>query len=168
MGIPIPGNHYPLKKNCRNTKAIVTTCSEIIGVPIQTRSGSPEGIPTEEIRLNSVNGVVKQIEKWLHQWITQDRIRPSQIAILSPFIRSKSSLIDENKLAKTSITESLESWKQGEGILFSTIRSFKGMEADLIILIDLPVPDTNAAFTTSDYYVASSRAKHLLKIIHID
>jgi ATP-dependent exoDNAse (exonuclease V) alpha subunit len=47
----------------------------------------------------------------------------------------------------------------------TTIRAFKGLEADVVILLlDSPAkPDS--VFTTTDYYVAASRAKHVLHVV---
>lgn len=65
------------------------------------------------------------------------------------------------------ITEKLADWEAGKGVLFSTIRSFKGLEADAVIIIDVPRPDTLPHFSLSDFYVACSRAKHLLVVLPV-
>ena len=56
-------------------------------------------------------------------------------------------------------------WREGGGVLLTTMRSFKGLEADVIVLIDLPKPGSMAACTVADFYVGCSRAKHILKVI---
>ena len=54
--------------------------------------------------------------------------------------------------------------KQPNTICFSTIRAFKGLEADIVFLIGLR-PDTPAC-TGGDIYVGGSRARYLLYIFH--
>ena len=49
------------------------------------------------------------------------------------------------------------------GVQFSTIRSFKGLEADVVFLIGLKV---SKACTPADVYVGASRAKFLLYVFH--
>ena len=56
-------------------------------------------------------------------------------------------------------------WRANAGVLLATIRSFKGLEADVVIVADVPSPKTAKHFTVSDLYVGSSRAKHILAIL---
>jgi len=69
------------------------------------------------------------------------------------------------KVGGQKLTMETSEWRQGEGILFSTIRSFKGLEADIVLLVDVVEPGSVDHFSSSDFYVACSRAKHVLKII---
>jgi DNA helicase IV len=64
------------------------------------------------------------------------------------------------------LVDDIEPWKANEGVLFSTVKSFKGLEADAVILIDSPSEEGSSFFGRPDYYVACSRAKHLLAVIH--
>jgi hypothetical protein len=57
----------------------------------------------------------------------------------------------------------LAAWRGGRGILFATVRGFKGLEADTLVIVDVQAPGTK--FTASDSYVACSRAKHLLCLV---
>ena len=47
----------------------------------------------------------------------------------------------------------------------STHRSFKGPEADFVVIIDVAAPVNRDAFSSTDFYVGCSRAKHAPKII---
>ena len=93
------------------------------------------------------------------------KLKPSQIAILGPHAKSHSSLAEVGSIHKLKLTQKLENWEKGQGILYSSIRSFKGLEADAVILIDVPEPDSIPHFTRSDFYVGCSRAKHVLVIL---
>ena len=59
--------------------------------------------------------------------------------------------------------KSIEDWRQGRVIWTSTIKAFKGLEADCVILADGPAPGS-AGFSVAELYVAASRAKHFLII----
>lgn len=93
------------------------------------------------------------------------QIKTSQIAILCPNTYKKSSLSAVDKIQNIPITENINKWEKDEGILFSTIRNFKGLEADAVVLIDVPKPGSLPYFGKNDLYVACSRAKHLLTVL---
>jgi len=85
--------------------------------------------------------------------------------ILSPYSQTRSSLADVRKLDGIELVYDVNRWRKAEGVLLTTMRSFKGLEADVGVLIDLPKPGSVAACSVADFYVGSSRAKHLLKIV---
>jgi superfamily I DNA/RNA helicase len=166
--LPALGEPYQLPTNCRNTKEIAGKCSEILDVEILTRTEAPHGIKPEEMVVESRYEVRQRTERFLIEWIKEGKLQSKQVAILSPKAKKNSSLSDLDTLAGISITNDLETWKANEGVLHSTVRGFKGLEADAIILIDVPQQDERAYFSTSDRYVACSRAKHLLVIIQLE
>ena len=51
----------------------------------------------------------------------------------------------------------IDPWRRNQGVLVSTIRAFKGMDADAVALLS-PPPIGSAAFNAADAYVAVSRA----------
>lgn len=57
--------------------------------------------------------------------------------------------------------------KDGDEAFAGTIRSFKGLEADYVILTDIPMPadDPNSGFSHDDFYVGCTRAKYGLYIV---
>lgn len=99
---------------------------------------------------------------------TRGRLETKQVAVLSAHRRPKSSFADVANLGGRPMVDELERWRAGEGILYTTIRSFKGLEADAVILADVGVPDAEPHFTRNDFYVAASRAKHLLAVLVTD
>ena len=48
------------------------------------------------------------------------------------------------------------------------MRSFKGLEADAIIVTDVPRLESTAYFSIADFYVGGSRAKHMLVMLAAD
>ena len=95
-------------------------------------------------------------------------MQPSQIAILSPLSKSKSCLASMSKIDKTSICDDLNEWRANLGAMFATIRSFKGLEADAIIITDVSNPESDAYFSIAYFYVGCSRAMHMLVILAVE
>lgn len=160
--IPELCNPYILPTNCRNTKRIAKLCSQVRGIDIRVRNDAPEG---EEVIVKVAPTAAQQVHlcrQIVSEWLGQGRLKPSQIVIQSPRTRTNSSLKDLQAIRNVPITENLEEWKSGEGILFTTIRRFKGLEADAVLITDLVPLNSLSYFTAADLYVACSRAKHLL------
>lgn len=110
--------------------------------------------PTEEKRL-----IQKEINKLVSQGLS-----PNRITILSPYKKENSCLKDTDRLGDGS-------WKlysladgRRDGIAFSTIRAFKGLEADVVFIIG--VKENSRVCTSTDLYVGGTRARFLLKIFH--
>ncbi|OUS30676.1 hypothetical protein A9Q99_05710 [Gammaproteobacteria bacterium 45_16_T64] len=162
--LPALGDPFQLPVNCRNTKLIAEHCSEILEVPVPTREDAPVGIEPVVIALDLEFDIKKRIERYVHEWVNKGKLKAQQVAVLSPNKMSNCSLKGTSKIKGVPLIDNIRDWKDGKGILFSTVRGFKGLEADAIILFDVP-EDESFNFTKSDYYVACSRAKHLLVVI---
>ncbi len=163
--LPVLSKPFPLTKNCRNTLAIIETCSDIIRRDIEAKVGTPQGIKTEYLNIQRGKDTQDQLKLWLKDWLTRGGLKMSQIVILSPYGHAKSSLSNVRSLGGAELIYDVNKWREGDGVLVATMRSFKGLEADVVIIIDLPIPGSVAACSVADFYVGSSRAKHILKII---
>lgn len=115
-------------------------------------------IPQPDARAQKIRQIVEA-------WIGKGKLKASQIAVLSPFDKNKSCLADDTKIGKIPLCINPNEWRAEKGVLFATIRSFKGLEADAIIVTDIPNPETTKYFSVSDFYVGCSRAKHLLVVL---
>jgi superfamily I DNA/RNA helicase len=62
--------------------------------------------------------------------------------------------------------DSLADWKSGRCIWASTIKTFKGLEADCIIVTDVSLGDFSKS-SQSELYVGTTRARHQLIILPI-
>ena len=165
LAMPSLGSPFELPTNCRNTRRIAARCAEIREVAITVRTDAPEGVVPELKKIESPESRARAIRDTVESWINKGKLLPSQIAILSPFEKAKSCLAGITNLGKTTLVTNPNEWRVNRGVLFATIRSFKGLEADAIILTDVPEIDSSQAFSRSDYYVACSRAKHLLSVL---
>ncbi len=95
----------------------------------------------------------EMLRQLLRRLIEEEHVNPSDIAVLSPY--------KKNKPGNSFIPADSR-------IRFSTIRSFKGLEADHVILTDIAPNDSGEqedVQSFEDFYVASSRAKYALYIL---
>jgi hypothetical protein len=165
LSIPDLGPAFNLPTNCRNTKEIARTCGKIRDVEIPVKPDAPKGIETEVEVVPKAAARASKVRQTVDRWVGTGKLKPKQIAILSPFDKTKSCLADQTKIGKIPICTNANEWRAGKGILFATIRSFKGLEADAVIVVDVPDPASDKYFTVADFYVACSRAKHLLTLL---
>jgi len=150
------------------TRAIAKKCGEILNINVPTRDDAPVGVDPEIITLEIDYDVKKRVENLVDKWVKKGMLKASQVAILSPVRRARSSIANTNSINGVKLTENLDQWRDNSAILFSTVKGFKGLEADAIILIDVPTRDDAPHFHPADYYVACSRAKHILVVIRIE
>lgn len=163
LDFPIHQPLYKLKTNCRNTKSIAAGCANAIGSPIRTLSFSPQGEAPEVRVVESAEQARGECEDLLNLYVGRDGLSVSKLAILSTKRREKSCLSGE-KLGKHVLTEDLGEWQAGRGVCFSTVKGFKGLEADVVILIEAGEFHPTF-FSRQDLYVAASRAKHRLHVL---
>lgn len=161
--LPELGVRYSLPTNCRNTRRIAATCSRIRGVEIAVRREAPEGIDTTIAVASLGDQQRAACENQIREWLNGGKLKPNQIAVLSPRRQGSSSLAGMKALGGCPIIDSLSDWKEGKGILYSTVRAFKGLEADALVVMD--VSGFSPVLTQADLYVACSRAKHLLTVL---
>ena len=68
------------------------------------------------------------------------------------------SLVGKHKLTRI---------RNQENVLFTTVRKFKGLEATVIIFIDIDADTFSSPEARSLFYVGTSRAKHFLDIVSV-
>jgi hypothetical protein len=151
-----PGK-FVLRQNCRNTQKIARSCRRLQPGKETVPSHAPEGRdPQVEVVANPLDAL-KRVREHLGELVSS--LTPQAVAVLSPYSRTKSICSDLEAL-----TTDFSAWRRGEAPLFSTIRGFKGLEAQAVLLVDVPEFDEKAASKT-DVYVALTRAKNELRII---
>jgi hypothetical protein len=101
--------------------------------------------------------------------LLKEEFRASQIAVLSPWAKGNqgSSLTHLDRVSTTpykGAPDDLALWQADKCIYATTVKAFKGLEADCVIITDVPTPETTG-FEVADLYVAASRAKHRLVLM---
>ena len=150
---------FRLTINCRNTKPIGEEVSLISGFEKPPfLSADINGLPVEYHFYNNQDEEKKYLEEILLD-LRNQKIKPENITILSPFVFQKSitSHIDKNRFRISDLSLSPQEFLKGDHITFSTIHGFKGLENSYIILADI------IRLMDDDFksllYVGMSRAK---------
>jgi len=155
----------PLDINCRNTRRIVAcanTATQIVTVPFET---APLGRPPKIITPKDPTAIAGLIQQELRSLLGDHRLSPRQIAILGPAGKARGPLANVAAVDGVSLVEDARTWREGGGILVTTARSFKGLEADVVVLADFS--GLGGLFTVGDLYVALTRARsHLIIVAH--
>lgn len=158
--LPIEDTPHTLDRNCRNTKRIAEYVGGIAGVTYRFPYGSVEGRPVEGLAYSNRLRQPALIEKLLKQLLSQD-VEPQQVAVLSPYRQENSCLAGKDEIAGLRLTSDVLCGDDGM-LRFSTLKSFKGLEADVVIVCDINPSSCDAI----DQYVSMSRAKHRLFLLH--
>ena len=151
-----------LNINCRNTYQIADTSGKPVEIQPKVKSRSVSGDMPCFYLCKNQKEALKVISR------TVDNYRAAnypyeEICILSLKTENNSILSGVEKIGNHKITTE----RDNKGVLFTTARKFKGLEADAIIIIDVD----NNTFADDEnkrlFYVGSSRAKHKLDILFV-
>jgi len=159
----------PLTTNCRNTLNILSSIQSKLHANMGA-NGTGEGPEVEEWlvhRSESSFALESKITELL-----QKGVMPESITILSPFSFDKSSASSLTKKIQNQIIE-LDDYSvrafPPKGTSFAEIKNFKGLENEVIIVVDLIEPEKlNDDDDKTPHYVAMSRARGLLSLIWIE
>lgn len=159
----------PLNTNCRNTINILNTIKSSLGLDMGN-IGTGSGPKTVEISV-SKDEKEKSLKKVIKTLLNQG-VKESSITLLSPLPYNLSSVSLLSEPTKRLIQElddySIRTFPP-QKISFAQINNFKGLENEVIVVIDLPSPKTlNEAAEKNWHYVAMSRARGLLYSIWVE
>ena len=151
-----------LHKNCRNTAEVFKTSCGIMGL--------------ENITFNEVHGEIPvgrfyqtsdELESIVNDFVTKmisEGLSPDEIVILTAKSTDNSWIDVTKKYGEQVLSLSRESGK----LWFTTIRKFKGLEAEAILIVDATLSSLAQPESRRLLYVGSSRAKNLLYIALLD
>jgi superfamily I DNA and RNA helicase len=124
---------------------------------------TPEGSPIKYMSVNSKEEQIKQIDQHITLLINQ-HIKPNQIILLTNNDDTGSSLKGVKTLGGKRLisTYDREFGRDENCIAQTTINVFKGMEADVVFILDAQNIDED-----NQLYTQASRAKQLLYVISV-
>jgi DNA helicase IV len=150
-----------LKNNCRNTKQIAITANSFIRIENLKFKNEVEGpepiwiecVDDRDLLTNTISIVSEKISK--------ENIFPEQIILATTIAMDSSylgqlSFIHNIPVTRERVTKQIQK---------TTIRKFKGLEADILLLVDVDFSEINSEAWRKLLYTASSRAKHELYIL---
>ncbi len=172
QGYPTNLIELELLDNCRNTRAIANFASGIFGKAASSFTLTPKGISPQIHDAEQLVERRAKVARRIFNELCEQGFKPSQIAILSPYSSAsdKSSLKHLGKVRTLSVLgddKCLSRWREDRVVWGSTVKAFKGMEADCVILCDIGTECIELS-AIPDTYVGSTRAKHILHVIPSD
>jgi len=121
------------------------------------------GVPSGEIPQVSICKVDHMAQK---AWsLVHELGADGGAVILSPFKLRNSCMDSVKKAYGLDLTEDISKLGQPGFVYFSTIKSFKGLEARHIVLVHADKPGVNPALEAEDLYVAFTRATARLDVV---
>lgn len=148
-----------LSANCRNTKNIAVTFNKSLGIEkVKMRLDVDGSKPNLYINL-SRDQMSENISKLIRKY-THSGIQKKDIVILTVKTGESSVLTGISSVGAYKLTSDLGS----SNILFTSARKFKGLEASVVILVDVDARTFNSDEERRVFYVGASRAKHYLEI----
>jgi hypothetical protein len=155
-----------LDVNCRNTRRIVACANAATRIDSEAFELAPLGRPPKIIAPPNPAAVSGLITQEVRLLLKEHRLEPRQVAIIGPASKAKGPLANVAAVDGVALVEDAAEWREGGRILCSTARSFKGLEADVVILADFS--GLGGLFTVCDLYVALTRARSHLVIVARD
>ena len=149
-----------LSSNCRNTKSIAITSNRAIRInQVKMRREVTGKKPNFHI-VNSEDSHSRIVEKIIGDYISNG-ITENQIVILSVKTEDASLFANVDRIGKYTICGE----RDKKSVFFTTARKFKGLESDVVILVDVSVSSFEDDEARRVFYVAASRARHFLEIV---
>jgi hypothetical protein len=144
-----------LTKNCRNTKSIVSHLNSIFDGQIKTFDQSPTGSDVVVRRPKSNEEAAKLLKEDITQ-LLNNGIEPNQIVVIIDQPKSGSALASISEIGGIDL-EGIETTfhPRAKTIRYSNIRRFKGLESDIVVVLQ-----TNNCKTQN--YTECSRARVVL------
>ncbi|MDC5803448.1 NERD domain-containing protein [Vibrio europaeus] len=158
IGTPIGADVvFHLHYNCRNTIKISDASNRCVDTQIESMPGMPIGEPPVIQSSGNQSKVAWELAK---QWNGE-----GSVAILSPYKHENSAMKGQTSGHGLRLSQNIQDLGCKDTVFFSTIKSFKGLEASTIIVVDTTIPDDYIAFPKEDLYVACTRATTRLALV---
>ena len=146
-----------LNKNCRNTLKILHTINSVFNIKTDANGFSVNGImPTLYFNKDTIPLINEIIEKYINEGFYE-----SDITILTLTTESYSCLKDAEYIGKYKISKE----RNNKNVFFTSSKKFKGLESNIIIVVDFDSNKYGDYEYQKNLYVSISRARQRLSII---
>ncbi len=156
----------PLKTNCRNTLPILQRIQGDLSADVGN-SGVGDGPAVREVCVEDTDRAIEALEKELHDLVDGEGFNPGDIVVLSPvpFTQSWTSSLSEHLRDSISVLDDASPRNMNRHTIgFAQIGDYKGLESEVVVLVDMPRPGHSEPLR-SLHYVGMSRARALLSMI---
>jgi len=153
-----------LRWNCRNTERIAAYAARFISAEVKVRTNAPEGVDVQEARCRDAEATLAHLRQTLRHLVEDEHLEPERIVVLTARSSETSALRGLTDLGGIPISRDAAKQKSGS-VRFSSLRKFKGLEADAVILCE--IDDGAQAPDPKLLYVGASRARLLLHVMRV-
>ena len=150
--------------NFRNTRSIAGFLHGLAESAAAPFSRSPEGEPPVfHQQPHGTAAAARAVDRLVDELVDEKHVAPGRITIIAPHTRENSCLGGVDHLAGQRL--STDPLDRAGAVLCTTIHKFKGLESDVVILIDVREDDLfcGRAFL----YTAAARARVLLHVFEV-
>lgn len=152
-----------LYKNCRNTSEIATVVSRVIGIKRNSYTNDVHGMKPQAEFCKDKENLQRLVTKFVKEMLAQN-LKAEDIVILTARSTENSWLQGAKEIGGIRLTTEPQAGK----ICFTSVRKFKGLEAKVVLIIDMPVSKLNDPLWQRLFYVGGTRATACLKVIFIE
>lgn len=152
---------FHLRKNCRNSKSIVSYLSEITHEEIVAFEDSPLGSEVVEVVFNSAEDTRDYLDQELKTLFKVGGLDSSQVLLLLNQKKSDSCLKDASVLGGFALVALDNKGRFRHDVIhYSNISTFKGLEADVVFLVGV-----SQDVSIAQLYTQVSRCRHHLYVL---
>lgn len=162
-----PSNPQPykktLKRNCRNTRKIIEFIDRAYPTAMAWFERSPAGVDVVEREVSGPVDEQTQLLRDIRQLVEHDEVAPGSVVILINRPKKESCLAETKRIGNFPLESTYGRHdEKAHCVYYSTIDIFKGLEADVILIVDCDAFDSTDL--ARQLYVQGSRARHLLYV----
>jgi hypothetical protein len=158
------GHSTVLSLNRRNSREIAQETT-MLAIPRVPSVGVTPGVPVEYLWYDTPADQPKRLQSLLYR-LYEEGVKPGRVTVLSPRSPGQSCISAVSDLVLAPITEQnvISVVTTSHGVTtYSTVSSFKGLENDVIVLVD--IENLDADWWRSVVYVGMSRARAGLYLV---
>lgn len=152
-----------LNTNCRNTINIAKTSHSVLNLDNIKIKSEIIGSQTKLYKVPNPDGLSSKLGQLIKKYLDQG-YQLQDITIITLKTIRDSSLQGINRVGNYKLTIDK---REGRSVLFTTARKFKGLESNIVIIIDMNESTFTHHVNVMLMYVASSRAKVKLDLFFI-
>jgi hypothetical protein len=162
LKFPFEAEAHLLNWNCRSTDNICAVTKKIGGVEVGSLPGSAKGERVRYFKYRKPEDQVAIVDDLVKKLVERG-IEPWRIMVISSHRRPRSCMANVSRLGGYPLLDYSTPLEE-EAIAFSSLHRAKGLESDVVIFCD--VDGGEPYCSRSNQYVAVSRARHLLFVVH--
>ena len=149
-------------KNCRNTVKITSSVNSIFEIPINVNELTIVGTMPQIHYSLYKDKIIASLIKTINNYI-ENGYEIEDITILTLETTEKSILNKKTNLGKYRISDV----KENDTLFFTTSKKFKGLESNIIIVVDFNPQLFNDEIYKRNLYVSFSRARQKLDVFSV-